>query len=100
VTQFEFLIELQSLQKRVFPSWNRRGGRATKKCREASIKRRGRGGQLRRMLQKCIAKRFVATDHPVCAASEAVFILNGAATLPFQEGNTLASGLSLTHSKA
>jgi hypothetical protein len=68
VGQFEFPIELQSFWKRVFPAWNRRGGRASGKCREASIERRGRGGQLWRMLQKCIAKRFVTTDHPVCAA--------------------------------
>jgi hypothetical protein len=45
-------------------------------------------------------KRFVTTDHPVCAASEAVFFLMAQPPLLFQEGNTLASGLSPTHLKA
>jgi hypothetical protein len=43
--------EGQHIGVRVFPSWNRRGGRAIKKCREATFERRGRGGQLRRKLQ-------------------------------------------------
>jgi hypothetical protein len=34
-----------------------------------------------------LAKRFVTTDHPVCAASEAVFFLMAQLLLLFQEGN-------------
>ena len=45
-------------------------------------------------------EHFVTTDHPVCAASEAVFFLMAQPPLLFQEGNTPASRLSLTHLKA
>jgi hypothetical protein len=47
------------------------------------------------MLQECIAKRFVTTDHPVGAASEAVFFLMAQPPLLFQEGNTPPQGFRL-----
>jgi hypothetical protein len=52
---------------------------------------RGRGGQLWRILQKCLRNISSTTDHPGRAASEAVFFLMAQPPLLFQEGNTLAS---------
>jgi hypothetical protein len=63
----------------------------SRKCREASFERRGRGGQSRRMLQKCISKHLSRLTHPVCAGSEAGFFLLAQPPLLFQEGITLAS---------
>src|SRR6266853_4402536 len=50
----------------------------SKKCREASFERRGRGGQF--------GETFRVSDHPVCAASERDLFLNGAATPPVPGG--------------
>ena len=48
------------------PPLGEEGGRAPSiRCREATFEKRGRGGQLRSTSQKCIAKGFVVTDHPV-----------------------------------
>src|SRR3989442_15960057 len=60
----------------------------SRKCREASFERRGRGGQF--------GETFRESDHPVCAASERIFFLMAQPPLLFQEGNTLASRSSLT----
>jgi hypothetical protein len=61
----------------------------SRKCCEASFERRGRGGQF--------GKRFVTTDHPVCAASEAVFFLLAQPPLLFQEGNPFLHNPLLAH---
>src|SRR6266446_5490082 len=50
----------------------------SRKCREASFERRGRGGQF--------GETFRVSDHPVCAASERDLFLNGAATPPVPGG--------------
>src|SRR5437879_8021444 len=50
----------------------------SRKCCEASIERRGRGGQF--------GETFRVSDHPVCAASERDRLLNGAATPPLRGG--------------
>src|SRR6267143_3818279 len=50
----------------------------SRKCREASFERRGRGGQF--------GETFRVSDHPVCAASERELFLIGAATPPVPGG--------------
>src|SRR2546422_4145642 len=74
----------------VFPSLQRRGGRAIKKCCEASFERRGRGGQF--------GATFSVSDHPVCAASERELFLSGAATPPVPGGEYSSLTFTITPS--
>src|SRR5882724_13200538 len=78
-------------QARVFPSWDRRGGRAIRKCREASFE--GAAGVV------SSAKQFVRATTPSAPLRKGSFFLLAQPPLLFQEGNTLASRSSLTRRK-
>ena len=64
--------------------------RHQEKAAEGALSWRGRGGPLRRMFQKCIAKHFILTDHPVCAFIGGLrqHLLDGAATPPVPGGES------------
>jgi hypothetical protein len=75
----------QDIGKRVFPSWDRRGGRAIKKI-SAKPPLEGAAGVV--SYGEC-----VSTAHPVCAFIRwlrKIFLI-AQPPLLFQEGNTLAS---------
>jgi len=82
----------------VFPSWDRRGGRARQEnAAKRPYERRGRGGQFGVNVPECISEVFSRTDHPVCAAAEAVFFLLAQPPLLFHEGNPLLHNPLLAH---
>ena len=79
---------VNELQGRVFPSSERRGGCAIKKMLRSLLMKAQTGWSVP---DNVSTSTFTIMTHPVCAASEASrLFLTGAATLLFQEGNTLS----------
>src|SRR6266850_1876126 len=73
-------------QDRVFPSWNRRGGCASKK--KLRSLRSGADGVV--IMINVDVLKLSGTDHPVCAfirRLRSIFLI-GAATPPLRGGNT------------
>jgi len=69
-------------QDRVFPSWDRRGGCASKK--KARSLRSGADGVV--IMVNVDVVMLSGTDHPVCAFKRGCLFLNGAATPPVPGG--------------
>ena len=75
-------------QDRVFPSWNRRGGCASKK--KARSLRSGADGVV--IMVNVDVLKLSGTDHPVCAfirRLRSIFLM-AQPPLLFEEGNTLS----------
>src|SRR6266436_5948034 len=75
----------EGIQACIFPSLQRRGGRAIKKWSRSEKARTG--WSLASDVSECVLKHLRVSDHPVCGASVASrLFINAAATPPLQGG--------------